>query len=53
MEVHSAFWTGHLTLLQAAAHPAQVSKGSPVQVCAHLEWNCYPLPGEIVIPHQM
>ena len=48
MEVQSTFWTGDLTLLQPAAHPAQVSKGSPVQVCAHLEWNCYPSPGGIV-----
>ena len=47
VEVHSNFWTGDLTLLQPAAHPAQVSKGSPVQVCAHLEWNCYSSPNVV------
>lgn len=26
---------------------AQVSKGSPVQVCAHLEWNCYSSPNVV------
>lgn len=45
-EVHSAFWTGGLTLFQPAAHLAQVSRGSPVQVCAHPRCG-------IVVPHQM